>query len=69
MALQEAICRSLAIVAEGGDDQHRLGLKETYQAITSNLSSQTTYRAGLESLVICAETALKVELQMGQCQL
>jgi hypothetical protein len=35
-------------------------LKDAYIAIAQNLNSQTTYRTGLEALVICAETALKV---------
>lgn len=56
MALQEAILNSLANVKETGDPQK---LKETYAAITHNLSYQTTCRAGLEALVICAEAALK----------
>eukprot|EP00200_Dunaliella_tertiolecta_P013666 CAMPEP_0202394750 /NCGR_PEP_ID=MMETSP1127-20130417/93597_1 /ASSEMBLY_ACC=CAM_ASM_000462 /TAXON_ID=3047 /ORGANISM="Dunaliella tertiolecta, Strain CCMP1320" /LENGTH=1471 /DNA_ID=CAMNT_0048997397 /DNA_START=145 /DNA_END=4558 /DNA_ORIENTATION=- len=55
MALQEAIEKNLKRDTCDGST-----LKEAFSAITRNLSHQSTYRAGLESLVICAETALKV---------
>lgn len=57
MALQGVIIRSLHDAAKSGDGQV---LKDAYSAITQNLSRQSTHRAGLEALIICAETALKV---------
>lgn len=57
MALQSVIIRSLEEAARSGDGQQ---LKDAHAAITNSLSSQSTHRAGLEALVICAETALKV---------
>lgn len=57
MALQGVIIRSLYDAAKSGDGQV---LKDAYSAITQNLSRQSTHRAGLETLIICAETALQV---------
>ena len=57
MACPEAMIKSLAAASHSADGQR---LKETYEAITHNLSCSSTHRAGLESLVICSETALKV---------
>lgn len=58
MALSEAIKASLAQVRDAHDAQR---LRDTYGAIVTNLASQSgPHRAGLETLVVCAETALKV---------
>eukprot|EP00798_Chlamydomonas_sp_ICE-L_P031647 gene31647-6844_t len=54
MATPESIKK---VIATTTDSQK---LKEAYSAIVRNLSNQTTHRAGLETLVICSETALKV---------
>lgn len=59
MALQEAILKSLQSATTANDAQR---LKDAYSAIIANLNGQTGQRAGLESLVVCAETALKVGL-------
>ena len=61
MALQSTIIRALTDAALSGDIAV---LKSAYAAINMSLSSQTTLRAGLEALVICAETALKVRACM-----
>jgi hypothetical protein len=59
MALQSTILRSLDDAVKAGDGQM---LKDAYSAISMNLSSQTIEnRIGLETLVECAEAALKVE--------
>lgn len=57
MALQSTIIRSLNTAAANRDQGE---LKAAFHAINMSLSNQTTLRAGLETLVICAEVALKV---------
>ncbi len=57
MASPEAILQALKAAAASGDG-HKL--KEAYAAITASLASQSTFRAGLESLVVCAEAAIQV---------
>lgn len=64
MATQEAIRSSLVVARDAGDAAR---LKQCYHAITHNLASQSTFRAGLESLVICAETALQVGPDIKLC--
>jgi hypothetical protein len=57
MALQEAILKSLQSATTANDAQR---LRDAHAAIVANLNGQTGQRAGLESLVVCAETSLKV---------
>ncbi len=57
MASHELIVQSLKSAA-ASSDLHKL--KEAHQAIQASLACRSTHRTGLESLVICAETAMKV---------
>ena len=62
MALQETISNTLKTIEPATDPAR---LREAYAAITYNLNNQSTFRAGVEALVICAETALKVRAYLG----
>ena len=61
MALQSSSIKALADAASNVD----VGLLRT--AFTAITNSQSTQRPGLETLVICAETALKVLGEHAAC--
>ncbi len=54
--------QSLTAAAHLGDAGK---LREGYAAITASLASQSAYRAGPETLVLCAETAIQVRSQLS----
>lgn len=60
MASEEAFVAILASVKDATDVSR---LREVHTAINANLLLGSTHRASLSSLVLCAETAIKVMLQ------
>lgn len=68
MATQNVIIKCLEDAAKNGDAAM---LKDAYAALTMNLDTQVGQNrgkgtAGLEALVICAETALKVRFHLAR---
>jgi hypothetical protein len=49
--------QSLKAAAASSDGQK---LRDTWRSLQNNLALRSTHRAGMECLVVCAETAIKV---------